>query len=80
MREDLNPVVDESVEYFDGLQETWSNIIGGELKIYNREMKLTAAEVGKNMRTRTVTKTKERRGLGGWIAGFFVGDKEYQDT
>lgn len=49
LREDLMLVVDESVEYFDGLQETLSNVSGGELKIYNREMKLTAAEVEKNM-------------------------------
>ena len=49
LREDLMLVVDESVEYFDGLQESLSNVSGGELKIYNREMKLTATEVGKNM-------------------------------
>ncbi|MBR0061252.1 MAG: dynamin family protein [Selenomonadaceae bacterium] len=146
LREDLMLVVDESVEYFDGLQETLANVSGGELKIYNRDLKLTVREVGKNMeamektfaekrremdrinqeidaaevnrakvrklererddiqrqlkeiaarrnavldtftipaveyRTRTVTKTRERRGLFGWIAGVFVGDKEYKDT
>ncbi len=146
LREDLMLVVDESVEYFDGLQETLANVSGGELKIYNRDLKLTVREVGKNMeamektfaekrremdrinqeiaaaevnlakvrklererediqrqlkeiagrrnavldtftipaveyRTRTVTKTRERRGLLGWIAGVFVGDKEYKDT
>ena len=146
LREDLMLVVDESVEYFDGLQETLANISGGELKIYNRDLKLTVREVGKNMedmektfaekrremdrinmeidaaevsrakvrklererddiqrqlkeiagrrnvvldtftipaveyRMRTVTKTRERRGLFGWIAGVFVGDKEYKDT
>ncbi|MBQ6759137.1 MAG: dynamin family protein, partial [Selenomonadaceae bacterium] len=36
LREDLMLVVDESVEYFDGLQESLSNVSGGELKIYNR--------------------------------------------
>ena len=146
LREDLMAVVDESVEYFDGLQETLANVSGGELKIYNRDLKLTVAEVGKNMeameksfaekrrelekiereidaaevnrakvrklerskediqrqlreiagrrnavldtftipnveyRTRTVTKTRERGGLFGRIAGLFVGDKEYKDT
>ncbi len=51
LREELMSVADESVEYFDGLQETLSNVSGGELKIYNREMKLTVAEIGKNMET-----------------------------
>ena len=37
LRDDLKFVVEESVEYFDGLQETLSNVSGGELKIYNRE-------------------------------------------
>lgn len=49
LREDLMLVVDESVEYFDGLQDSLSNVSGGELRIYNREMKLTVAEVGRNM-------------------------------
>lgn len=51
LREELMSVADESVEYFDGLQETLLNVSGGELKIYNREMKLTVAEIGKNMET-----------------------------
>lgn len=49
LRDDLKLVVEESVEFFDGLQETLSNVSGGELKIYNRDMKLTETEVGKNM-------------------------------
>jgi len=51
LREELMSVADESVEYFDGLQETLLNVSGGELKIYSREMKLTVAEIGKNMET-----------------------------
>ena len=61
LREDLMLVVDESVEYFDGLQETLSNISGGELKIYNREVKLTATEVGKNMEAMEKTFQAKRR-------------------
>lgn len=49
LRDDLKLVVEESVDFFDGLQETLSNVSGGELKIYNRDMKLTETEVGKNM-------------------------------
>lgn len=146
LREDLMLVVDESGEYLDGLQETLSNVSGGELKLYNREFKLTAQEVGKDMeamekafaekrsqmaeieraiesaesnrakarklererddiqrqlreisnrrnavldtftipavehRTKTETKTRMRRGIGGFIAWIFVGEKEYQET
>lgn len=146
LREDLMLVAEESVEYFDELQDTLSRVSGGELKIHNRDMKLTVAEVGKNMetmekafaekrremerieeqidnaqlsrakartlerrkenlqsqlreiatrrnavfdvfnippveiRTRTVTKLRDRRGLGGAIAQLFFGQKEYQET
>lgn len=145
LRDDLKLVVEESVDFFDGLQETLSNVSGGELKIYNRDMKLTETEVGKNMeamekafaakrremeqieeaisaaetsraqvrklerrkddiqrqlkeiagrriavletftipdveyRTRTVTKTKSRGGILGFVAGLLIGDKEYQE-
>ena len=49
LREDLKIVVDESVEYFDGLQETLANVSGGELKLYSQDLNLTATEVGKDM-------------------------------
>ena len=146
LREDLMLVADESVEYFDGLQETLSNVSGGELKIRSSDLKLTVSEVGKNMatmekefaakrreieeiedlihseelksakirklerqqeslnnqlkeiatrrrdvlenfiipeverRTHKVTKYRERKGLLGWVAGIFIGDKPYEDT
>ena len=49
LREDLILVVNESGEFLDELQETLSNVSGGELKIYNSDLKLTATEVGKDM-------------------------------
>ena len=42
LREELMLVVDESDEYLEGLQEALANVSGGELKLYNRELKLTA--------------------------------------
>lgn len=49
LREDLMLVVNESVEYFDGLQETLENVSGGGLKIHTDDLKLTVTDIGKNM-------------------------------
>lgn len=61
LRGDLMLVVDESVEYFEGLQETLSNVSGGELKIYNRDLKLSPTEIDKNMEAMEKSFAEKRR-------------------
>lgn len=61
LRDDLKFVVDESVEYLDGLQEALSQVGGGELKLYNRELKLTTSEVGRDMEAMERSFAEKRR-------------------
>ncbi len=63
LREDLKLVVDESVEYFDGLEETLANVSGGELKLYSQDLTLTAAEVGRDMEKMEKEFTEKRRAM-----------------